>query len=187
MASAVVPAAGAATRFGGDKLVADVQGRALLDWTIGALLDGGVGEVIVVVPPANPWAPKVRAFGDSRVRVVVNPDPARGMFSSITLGLRAVTGAPAAVLPGDMPFVRGNTVRALFEAAVRTGGIVVPRYRGRRGHPIVLSDSARAQILEAADPTLRDALRRMGDPQIDVDVDDPGVLRDVNVKEDLPS
>src|SRR5689334_20616004 len=104
MRSAIVPAAGSATRFGGGKLIADIDGQALLDRTIGVLLRAGIDEVVVVVPPNERWMDAVTLLTDQRVRTTVNPDPSRGMFSTIQIGAELVSGAPVAVLPGDMPF-----------------------------------------------------------------------------------
>jgi molybdenum cofactor cytidylyltransferase len=142
--------------------------------------------VIVVTPPVAEWTADIRTLSDVRVTTVMNPDPSRGMFSSIQVGAGAVTGAPIAVLPGDMPFVRAETVRKLLDAARLTGGIVSPRYAGRRGHPIVLSADVCAVLIDA-DPTtnLNELLRAQLGQRVDLEVDDPGVLRDVDVTEDL--
>ena len=186
MATAIVPAAGAAARFGGPKLAADLRGMALLDRTIEALLDGGFKEVIVVVPPAAPWMTQIRQLLDPRVSTIVNPDPSRGMFSSIQLGAHAAMSAPIGVLPGDMPFVRAETIRRLLQASAGTTGSVVPRYDGRRGHPVVMPAGVRAAILAASSGgSLKEVLTRPPNFRVDIDVDDPGVLRDVDVPGDL--
>jgi molybdenum cofactor cytidylyltransferase len=188
MSTAIVPAAGAAARFGGDKLAVDLRGTPLLDRTIASLLDGGFQEVIVIVPPAAAWLTAIRRLLDPRVSTIVNPDPARGMFSSIQLGARAVMTSPIGVLPGDMPFVRAGTIRHLLAASAGTQGSVVPRYDGRRGHPIVMPAGVRAAIVAApAGGTLKDVITQAPHFRIDVDVDDPGVLRDVDVPGDLAS
>lgn len=186
MASAIVPAAGSATRFGGGKLIADVDGIPLLDRTIGALLGAGVDEIVIVIAPGSDWAGDVRSLRDDRVRTTVNPDPSRGMFSSIQIGAAAVSDMPMAVLPADMPFVRAETVKLLIQTALRTGGIVSPRYDGRRGHPVVLPPDLRNVLLSApASSTLKDVLSPHAARFHDVVVDDRGVVRDVDVPEDL--
>jgi molybdenum cofactor cytidylyltransferase len=187
MSSALVPAAGSASRFGGDKLKALVEGVPLLDRTIDALLDAGIEEVLVVLPPDAPWASQIARLQDPRVRSVVNPDPARGMFSSIQVGIAGLRNTMLAVLPGDMPFVRADTVKSLVDLAARTGGIVSPRFNGRRGHPVVLPGDARGAIL-AAPPSARldDVLKPYAGRFVDLDVADAGVLRDVDVVADLP-
>ena len=188
MSSAIVPAAGNATRFGGDKLAADVGGRRLLDRTIRSLLDGGAGQVVVVLPRDAAWTTMIEALKDERVRTVINPDPSRGMFSSIQLGARAVDQSPVAVLPGDMPFVRSDTIEKLLTAGRRTHGIVAPRFNGRRGHPIVIPGAVRAAIIAADAATrLDEFLSSQPHWRVDLDLDDGGVLHDVDTKEDLHS
>jgi molybdenum cofactor cytidylyltransferase len=187
MASALVPAAGSASRFGGGKLLAPVDGVPLLDRTLGALLGAGAGEVLVVLPPDASWTTKIERLRDPRVRTTVNPDPSRGMFSSIQIGVAHLAEAPLAVLPGDMPFVKSETIKALLDLAGRTDRIVSPRFQGRRGHPVLLPADVREAILTApASARLNDVLRPFASRFVDLDVADPGVVRDVDVVEDLP-
>jgi molybdenum cofactor cytidylyltransferase len=187
-AVAVVTAAGSAERFGGRKLLTPIDGEPLLDRTIRALLDGGVAEVIVVVgrDARAELERDVNAMLDPRVRPVENPDPSRGMFSSIQEGVAQAQGDTILVMPGDMPFVSPNTVRAVIAAYERKPAIVSPRYHGKRGHPVALPASLRDEI-RAADPrvTLHDVIRARSDMRVDIDVDDRGVVRDVDRIEDL--
>lgn len=186
-AVAIVPAAGAAERFGGRKLLADVSGQPLLARTLGALR-GHVAALVVVLSPDATELRALEVLRDENVRVVSNPDPTRGMLSSIQVGLRTVEGADTyVILPGDMPFVRPETVRELLErSAGAPRGIVSPRYRGKRGHPVVVPGSLRGDILaEDARSNLHEVLKRHPGDRVDVDVDDPGVLRDVDTIEDL--
>ena len=186
MASAVVPAAGSASRFGGGKLFALVDGVPLLDRTLGALLDGGIAHIVVVTPAEPDWGGVVARLRDRRVSRAINPDPSPGMFSSIQIGLRAAAAGPIAILPGDMPFVSANTVRQLIETAERTRGLVSPRLHGRRGHPLLMPIDLRDAVLAAPPPAmLNDVLRPYASRVVNVDVDDPGVVRDVDVKADL--
>jgi molybdenum cofactor cytidylyltransferase len=185
---AVVPAAGSAERFGGKKLLALIDGEPLLDRTIAALLDGGVDQIIVVVAPdADDLTHDVNAFTDARVWPVVNPDPSRGMFSSLQAGLAEAEGDALLVLPADMPFVDPATVRLLLDAFWKKSAIVSPRFNGKRGHPVILPPFLRDEI-RAADQglTLHDILKRHQDIRTDIEVDDRGVVRDVDRPEDLP-
>src|SRR5439155_20437061 len=93
-AVAVVTAAGSAERFGGRKLLTPIDGEPLLDHTIRALLEGGAAEVIVVVgrDARADLERDVNAMLDPRVRPVENPDPSRGMFSSIQEGIAQAQG-----------------------------------------------------------------------------------------------
>ncbi len=187
-AVAVVTAAGSAERFGGRKLLAPVDGEPLLDHTIRALLDGGASEVIVVVgtDARAELERDVNAMNDARVRPVENRDPSRGMFSSIQEGVATASGDALLVMPGDMPFVRAATVRAVIAKYREREAIVSPRYRGKRGHPVAMplafKDEIRATPTSA---TLHEVIKKHLDMRVDLEVDDPGVVRDVDTPADL--
>jgi molybdenum cofactor cytidylyltransferase len=183
LVTAVVPAAGQSTRFGGRKLVADVGGVPLLDRTLASLLDGGIDRVIVVVQAGATFAGVAR-FADPRVSTVVNPDPDRGMFSSIQIGLAVADGDVVVVLPADMPFVAPATVAAVVAQARRASSLVVAVHAGKRGHPIAFPRAVRDGLLRL-DPgsTLKAGLAATS-PLL-LAVADPGVLRDVDVRDDL--
>jgi molybdenum cofactor cytidylyltransferase len=187
-AVAIVTAAGSAVRFGGRKLLVPIDGEPLLDHTIRALLEGGVAEVIVVVgrEARVELERDVNAMLDARVRPVENPDPSRGMFSSIQEGAAQAQGDLILVMPGDMPYVSADTVRAVIAAYERRPAIVSPRYRGKRGHPVALPSALRDEI-RAADPraTLHDVIQRQTHLRVDLDVEDRGIVRDVDTPADL--
>jgi molybdenum cofactor cytidylyltransferase len=182
---AIVPAAGKGERFGGGKLLADINGEPLLNHTLRSLLDGGVARVVAVLPPDAAFE-SVALLADPRVMRVINPDPSRGMFSSIQAGVAAAEGDPILVLPADMPFVKSTTVAAVLAAARQSGQIISPRFRGRHGHPVSVPASIRSAML-AADPasTLAMLIDKHAGTRAEVDVDDPGVRRDVDAPSDL--
>ncbi len=126
------------------------------------------------------------------VRFETNRAWARGMYSSARVGLAAALRArPSAVLilPVDHPEVRGETVAQLAgmmahaltsfgkDGARRFPYALVPRFRGRRGHPLVLSAAlARLVAKDAEASDLGDAVRRHARLVGYMDVRDPGVL-----------
>jgi len=180
---AIVPAAGKAERFGGEKLVVLIKGEPLLNWTLWSLLDGGVGKVVVVTAPGADFS-RVKLTADPRVLTVVNADPGRGMLSSVQTGLSIVNGDPILFLPGDMPFIRSSTITAIVTACIKRQRIIVPVHHDKRGHPIAVPGLFRRQILTSpAESTLKDAI---GDAERhELPVSDPGILRDVDRPADL--
>lgn len=183
---AIVPAAGRAERFGGGKLIADVGGEPLLNHTLRSLLDGGLEHIVVVLAPGATFVTVDLIMHDPRVVRVINPMPARGMLSSIQIGLAAADGDPILVLPGDMPFVKSATVAAVLAAAVESGGIVSPSFQGRHGHPVALPARLRHEIVQAeSSATLALLIEAHAGERRAIDVDDPGVLRDVDTRGDL--
>jgi len=182
---AIVPAAGKAERFGSAKLLVPIKGEPLLNWTLWSLLDGGVARVVVVSAPGDDLSP-VKLLSDPRVLNVVNDNPSRGMFSSIQTGLSAVAGDPILFLPGDMPFITSGTVTAVITACIRRQRVIVPVHDGRRGHPVAVPGILRKPILMApAETTLKDVLAVTASEREELHLPDPGIVRDVDRREDL--
>lgn len=181
----IVPAAGRGSRFGGAKMLALVRGEPMIAHPVRALSDGGIARVIVITSAAADLS-AVAELSRPGVTTVFNPDPDRGMFSSIQIGIAAAGGDPVVVLPGDMPFVRPETVVRLLAEYAEAPGPVAPEYRGKHGHPLALPPAACRAILQAeATSRLDDVLARSGWPRRFFAVDDAGVTRDVDVIGDL--
>ncbi len=168
---AVVLAAGASTRAGFPKALARLAGEAFVVRIARTLAEGGASDVVVVVGPPHEAAIRA-ALGD--VRCATNPDPSRGMRSSIAVGLAALGDVDAALVAlVDQPRVGVETVRALLA----TGGapLVRPRFDGQHGHPFLVRRALFAALQDAPPvQSARDVLS--GVAAIDVDVDDPGVV-----------
>lgn len=147
--AAVVLAAGAGSRFGGGKLLAELAGRPLLDHVLGTIEAARLSETVVVVGPGTPELERIAlAHG---ARVVVNPRPQDGLSSSVRAGLGALgPGTTAAlVVLGDQPLTSLGVIEAVLGAELPEGrSIVVPRYRAGGG-------SNPALILAAAWPLAR--------------------------------
>jgi molybdenum cofactor cytidylyltransferase len=98
--------------------------------------------------------------------------------------VRAGVGA-IFVQPVDCPIILPETYLALAEL-IPSFDVVIPSYRGRHGHPPLISSSVFPRIAAAApDEPLRDVLRAQGIRRRYVEVDDPGVLVNVDRPEDL--
>lgn len=145
--AAVVLAAGSASRFGGGKLLATLDGRPLLQHVLDALADSTIDRVVVVL------GAEARAIESAiawrRERRVTNPRPEDGLASSLRLGVAAATAlepAPDAILVclGDQPRTSPATIRALVAAAGETDRpILVPRHAGDGArNPVLLARAA---------------------------------------------
>jgi molybdenum cofactor cytidylyltransferase len=167
------------------KLFADVGGVLLIDRTVGSLLDAGVHRVLVVCTAVDALT-RAACPRDPRVRIVVNAHPERGMFSSIQAGMAEAGDTDLLVLPGDMPFVRSETIRLVADHLQDADVVVIPAIGNRRGHPIAIPSRLRSGLLACGpESSLKEALRQIHAVPRILDVDDPGVLRDVDVPADL--
>jgi molybdenum cofactor cytidylyltransferase len=117
--------------------------------------------------------------------IAVNPDPDRGQLSSLQCGLALLPPSADAFLftPVDCPSVSESTVRSLLDAlsAYPTALLAIPRYQGRRGHPVACRASLAREFL-ALPPTsqAREVVHRHVEATIYVDTEDPGVLVDID-------
>jgi CTP:molybdopterin cytidylyltransferase MocA/SAM-dependent methyltransferase len=149
--AAVVLAAGAGSRFGGGKLLAPLEGRPILQHVLDRLDAARLSEVIVVVGDDADAVERAIEPGDARL--VRNPDPARGLSSSLQVGIGQLDEEvdAALIVLGDQPRLPARAVRALLDAEV-TGerSIVVPVYDGDRGRNPVLVGRAAFGLVEEA-------------------------------------
>jgi molybdenum cofactor cytidylyltransferase len=150
--AAVVLAAGAGARFGGGKLLAPLEGRPLLQHVIDRLAASRLDETVVVLGDDADAVDAAMDWGEARR--VRNPDPARGLASSLQIGIAAVDdGSDAALIVlGDQPRLPARAVRALLDAPVVEGRpIVVPVYPDDAGrNPVLLRRDAFPLVAEAA-------------------------------------
>ena len=137
--------------------------------------------IVVVGPPfGDEVARHARELG---AEVIVNPEPARGMASSIALGFAALRAGDAAWLwPVDHPMVTETTLRTLV-AAIGSHAAARPTYRGRGGHPPLVARWLWGELAAGAQSSARVVLGAAD--MIDVAVDDPGCVRDIDTPAEL--
>jgi molybdenum cofactor cytidylyltransferase len=182
----VLLAAGSGSRFGGGKL-----GHAL----------PGSGVPLVVtawrhLKAALPHSCAVVRTGDSTVtallraegaRVIECDDAAEGMGRSLGCGVRANPYADAWIIAlGDMPALRIETIAAVARSLQQGAAIAVPVLDGQRGHPVGFAARFGAELSELrGDAGARSVLRSHSTDITEVRVDDPGIVADVDTREDL--
>jgi molybdenum cofactor cytidylyltransferase len=143
--AAVVLAAGAASRFGGGKLLAMLDGRPILQHVLDGLAAAGIADVVVVVGGSAAQIEGTIAWRAERR--VANPHPDDGLSSSLRLGLGQVDEGvrSALIVLGDQPRLQPSTIRRLVEAAAAAPGadFVVPRYTdGSNPNPVLVRRTA---------------------------------------------
>jgi molybdenum cofactor cytidylyltransferase len=188
--AAIVLAAGESRRMGFPKPLLRIDGTTFIEQTLSRILKSAP-EVIVVL---GAHADRVRAAipSDPRIKIVLNRKFLRGQLSSLRAGLLAIDEIDKAVDGAmvhlaDHPMVKAETFAAVIDRYDNGGAqIVIARHAGRRGHPVLFDrsifkeliaadDSAGARTVVAADP----------DRVAYVEVDDPGVVLDLDTPADL--
>lgn len=179
---ALVLAAGQGRRFGSDKrraLLAD--GRPLLAATLAQAQSQFVRVFVLLRDSDDAQALGVPAGVE--VLRCADAEAAQGMGHSLAAAVRALQGHAGnaiAVLLGDMPWVRGETLQALAMQA-RTQRIVFPQVAGERGHPVLFGRAFWPQLQQlGGDSGARALLAAQPQACFAVAVDDGGVLRDVD-------
>jgi molybdenum cofactor cytidylyltransferase len=190
--AAIVLAAGLGTRMGGDKMLANLKGKALIAHAVQNLPTSELAQIVVVTGEDDS---AIRAaLADYSPLYVRNPDPAAGMGTSIACGAKAVRDEIDAVLIclGDMPLVRPATITALIAAFAAEPAIWLPVHGGQRGHPVLFPASYLPQLVQlSGDQGARTILAaapvqqiETSDPGILIDIDTPAALAQLNERRD---
>ena len=183
--TAVVLAAGSASRFGSVKLLAPLNGRPVLQHVLDALDAAGVSDVVVVL--GTDAEAIEAAIGWRSERRVTNPDPGRGLSSSVGVGLEAVPehAAAALIVLGDQPAISPATIRTLLDQPDdKDRPVVVARYAddsarnpvllGRAAFPVVAEatgDRGLGPVLAAHPELAREVTVQGSNPDVDTPAD----------------
>lgn len=187
MNSGIVLAAGESRRMGSPKPLLKMAGRTFLWHIVQQLQMAGVSEIVVVL---GHDAANIKAnCGVSNVLFVANKEYRHGQFSSLQTGIRALKkGTEAAVIClVDQPQVQAEWIRELV-ATYRSGEkpIVIPKHQGKRGHPVIYSSRLFGEIPAMAPTDNAHMLQARHQNEIaEVEIDDQGILLDVDTPQDL--
>lgn len=183
---ALILAAGQSSRMERFKPLAPLGHSTFIEECIGAFRMAGVQDVRVAVGHrARELTPVVERMG---ARPIQNPDPGRGMFSSVLAGVASFEPEVRAffLLPADMPLIRPRTIRTLLETyGDGPERIIHPRFLGKRGHPPLIPVAFIPKDLSSDFPGgMRSLLKMRETDAVDVDVADEGILVDCDTLSD---
>ena len=174
---------GAASRFGGDKLLAGAEPIAV---RAARNLREGVGHVVAVTPPARPEL--CRALEAAGCTVLETDRTAEGMGSSLAAAIEASAHARGWIVAlGDMPAIAPRTIAAVARA-LEAGALIAAPFdgEGRRGHPVGFAAAMREELLALrGDMGAREVIARRARDMVRVPSDDRGIFVDIDTPEDL--
>ena len=178
--AAIVLAAGAGSRFGGDKLSACFRGEPLIAHAIRAARTAPVGRVIVVCGPALdigdwPGEPPVES------RRIASP----GLSASLKAGVAAAGAVDGAfIYLGDMPLIPPG-LAAELAASLGSAFAAVPRWQGKQGHPVLICAAAFPAIAHLRGDEGAGRLLKARNDIAFVEVAEEGVTLDIDRAEDI--
>ncbi len=196
MIAGVILAAGASRRMGSPKALLEYRGETFVARLARVLSEVCDPVIVVLGYQADAIRPVIERFAagrptigeraGERVRLVINPAPERGQLSSLQTALAELPGAAEGFMfvPVDCPAAEPETVARVAQAfRQRAEGIhfVVPEYHGKHGHPVCASPEIAAELLALpATAQARDVVHRHVPDTLYLDVEDPGILTDID-------
>jgi molybdenum cofactor cytidylyltransferase len=179
--SAVLIAAGGSQRMGAVKQLLPIGNITLIEKAVDNLLGSEIEDLVVVVGAQG----KIVAdkLANRIVTIATNNDYRTGMSSSIITGVRLIKhGCAVMIALADQPFIGYRTINVIISAFMRSDkGIVVPTYRGQRGHPVIFSMRYRDALLALrGDIGGRNIISGHPDDVLECIVDDIAILKDID-------
>ena len=186
MISAILLAAGESKRMGQLKPGLPLGNSTILEQSIDNLVHSRIDELIVVLGyRAQELMEKVAG---RPVKTVINPDYEQGMSTSIIAGLHLVDDKAQAVVfaLADQPFIDSKIIDRLIDAFSHTSkGIVVPTYRGQRGHPVIFAVKYKEELLRLkGDVRGKQIIKENADDVLEIPVDSEGINVDIDTMSD---
>lgn len=187
MIIAVVLSAGESSRMGRPKALLPIQGQKFIERIIRVMGQSRVGRTIVVLGHhADQLRGKIEHLP---VEVVINPDYRSGQLSSLQAAIRHISDDDRCdgmlVHLVDHPFIDVALVDALIESFFETKKmIVVPRYKGKRGHPVIFSRELFGELLNAPlDQGAKAVVNAHRQETLEIEWQDEGITLDIDTPE----
>lgn len=190
MLAAVILSAGASSRMGHPKALLPYREGTFLQHLIQITRDPRVGVTRVVLGAGAEEIRKIAEIDSSLV--VLNPDWEQGQLSSIWAGIRSLDGLDTdgiILCPVDHPLVSASFVNDLIGQFYSGGNsIVLPTYKGRRGHPVIFASALYGELLAApVDKGARAVVWAHPADVQEVSTDEEGVVLNINDPDMLES
>ena len=183
---AIILAAGSSIRMGSQKLLLPYHDSTMIETVIDNVLGSRIDKVMVVLGSDSDKI--TRTIGQKPVEICINPQPEKGMLSSVLCGFKAIPEEANAALVylGDQPNIPPGITNMILEAYNEDlHGIVIPVYNHRRGHPLLVDLKYRRDIYKLdLEQGLRSLMHLFPDDVQEVEVDEPGILVDIDTRED---
>ena len=188
MISCLLLSAGFSSRFGSPKALVRLNGQTLIEHLQELLLATQLHEIIIVLGHGADQI-KPFLFKHRKIKVVYNKDYKFGQTSSFKCGIKEVVAPTTGVLLFlvDYPLIKKETIDTLISYFEEKKPIaLLPSCRDKKGHPPILNMKLKSELLAIKDSAgINTVIHHHIDDITLLPVDDPGVLRSFNTKEEF--
>lgn len=197
MIAAVILSAGESSRMGSPKALLPVEGKSFIERIVAGLKESRVGEILVVLGHhAAEIEPQIRNLP---ITVIINRDYRKGQLSSLMAAINYLTkereegsGHGIEAIDGilvhlvDHPFLSPQLVNEMLDRFYETKRlIVVPSYRGKRGHPVLFSRELFSELLNAPlDQGAKPVVHGHRNETLEIPTEENGVIVDIDTPDE---
>ncbi|HEX9265089.1 MAG TPA: nucleotidyltransferase family protein [Candidatus Binatia bacterium] len=187
MIAAVVLSAGESSRMGRPKALLPIEGETFIGRIVASLKQTQVGKIIVVLGHnSDLLAAAIRPLA---VDILINTNYKLGQLSSLQVAVRKLL--PDADCDGmlvhlvDHPYIDASLVDRMIQQFYESKkDIVVPRCRGKRGHPVLFSRALFGELLDAPmDQGAKAVVNAHRDDTLEIETDEAGITVDIDTPE----
>ena len=182
----VVLAAGESRRMGQPKMLLPFMGKTMIEHVIENIRKAGLSNITVVIGAEKE---KLTVLLEKlSVNFCINNEYRQGMLSSVICGIRHLPENVSAMLifPGDQPLISPETIANILKRSQSSDkGIIIPVYKKKRGHPVLIDSKYKSAILKLnPEKGLRSLAESYPEDVGEIETDDPGILKDFDTYEE---
>lgn len=172
--------------MGSPKMLLTFNGKTMIENVISNVTESKVDKIMVVLGAYRDLL--MDQIGRLSVKYCFNDNFTEGMLSSVQCGFRNLPSDYKAVLvfQGDQPFITSNTINKVVDSYLSSDkGIVIPVYKNKRGHPILIDIKYKDEIEKLSSGNgLNSLAHNFTDDVLEVDTNESGILRDFDTYEE---
>jgi molybdenum cofactor cytidylyltransferase len=187
MIAAVILSAGESSRMGRPKALLPIGSQTFIEKIVKALREAGLQNIIVILGhDAEAMRQKITHLP---VTILVNPDYRKGQLSSLRVAIRHLLAndrcSGLLVHLVDHPYIDAALVNLLIEGLEDSGKLIaVPRFHGKRGHPVIFARSLFNELLNAPeDQGAKAVVNAHRDETLEIETEDKGITLDIDTPE----
>lgn len=184
---AIVLAAGKSSRMRRPKMLIPIRGKTMIETVIDNVLKSSVKKIVVVLGAySNDIARQIKHLP---VITCFNENYTKGMLSSVQCGLSFLPQnyKAAFIIPGDQPMIEPKVIdNMILSYRNNQKGIIIPVYKGERGHPVLIDRKYRIAIDDLDESRgLRMLSEIYAEDVLEMETDSPGILKDFDNETDF--